>query len=302
MLHVNLLGTGGTYPLKDRMLSSAIVQFNGQSILFDCGEGTQISLKRQQISANRIGTICFTHFHADHISGLPGLLLTMGIEMREKPVTIIGPVGITDIVRSLCVIAPNLPYELRFIELTQEKEEVLIDGIRLRAFRVDHTVDCYGYTAEIDRMGKFSAQKARENNVPMKVWKILQQNESTEYEGVVYTRDMAFEAARRGIKILYCTDTRPTDVIREMGQNADLMILEGMFAEEKKLPRALETHHMMYSEAATLAKEAGADELWLTHYSPSMKNPEQFLSMATNIFENTICGTDTMEKELNFCD
>ncbi len=302
MLHVNLLGTGGTLPLRDRMLSSAIMQYQGNHFLFDCGEGTQISMRRQRISLSRISAICITHVHADHVSGLPGLLLSIGADMRTEPVTVIGPKGIAEVVNSLRIIAPNLPYEIRFIELENDIERFPINGCRLTAFRVDHDVTCYGYAVEIDRIGKFSPQKAKENNVPMKVWKMLQKNERVEADGTVYTRDMAFEDSRRGIKIVFCTDTRPLDIIAEVGRDANLMILEGMFADEKKLPRALETHHMLFREAAELAAKANANELWLTHYSPSQETPELYISAATDVFKNTVCGQDGMEKEINFID
>ena len=302
MLDVTLIGTGGTLPLKDRFLSSCIMKYNGCGFLFDCGEGTQISLRRQKIALSRINTVCITHCHADHVSGLPGLLLSMGNDMRTEPVTLIGPAGFARVLHSLLIIARELPFELNIIELKKDIETLEIDGCRLCAFRVLHSVPCYGYTLEIDRVGRFSPEKAAKNGVPMRAWGLLQKDETVEFDGMTYTRDMAFDEARRGIKTLFCTDTRPLDVIAEMGSGTDLMICEGMFAEDAKLCRAEETRHMTFAEAAGLAKKAAPDELWLTHFSPSLPDPQNYISVATDVFPNAVCGKDGMHKEINFRD
>ena len=302
MLDVTLVGTGGALPLKDRFLSSCIMKYNGNCFLFDCGEGTQISLRRQKIALSRINTICITHCHADHVSGLPGLLLSMGNDMRTEKVTLIGPAGFARVLHSLLIIARELPFETEIIELKQRTENLEIDGCRLTAFRVEHAVPCYGYTLEIDRVGKFSPEKAEKNGVPMRVWGLLQKEETVEFEGKIYTRDMAFDEARRGIKTLFCTDTRPLKIISEMAKGADLMIYEGMFAEDAKVCRAEETKHSTFTEAARLAKEASPGELWLTHFSPSLPDPQNYISVATDIFPNTVCGKDGLHKELNFID
>ena len=119
MLDICLLGTGGMMPLPGRWLTSLALRFNGSCMLIDCGEGTQIAMKRAGISSKPFDVICFTHFHADHISGLPGLLLSMGNAERTEPLTIIGPKGVERVVNSLRVIAPELPFDIKFIELTQ---------------------------------------------------------------------------------------------------------------------------------------------------------------------------------------
>ena len=302
MLDVTLIGTGGALPLKDRFLSSCIMKYNGNAFLFDCGEGTQISLRRQKIALSRINTICITHCHADHVSGLPGLLLSMGNDMRSETVTLIGPAGFARVLHSLLIIARELPFELKIIELKNPLETLEIDGCRLSAFRAEHSIPCYGYVLEIDRVGKFSPEKASRNGVPMRAWGLLQKEESIEFEGKLYTRDMAFDGARQGIKVLFCTDTRPVRAISELGQGADLMICEGMFAEDAKLCRAVETGHMTFAEAAALAKSASPEELWLTHFSPSLPDPQSYVSSATKIFPNTLCGKDGMFKEIKFKD
>ena len=158
MLDVCLLGCGGMMPLPYRWLTALMTRFNGSSLLIDCGEGTQIAIKEKGWSFKPIDVICFTHYHGDHISGLPGLLLTMGNADRTEPLTLIGPKGLERVVNALRVIAPELPFELKFIEITQPEETMELNGYRLKAFRVNHNVLCYGYTLEIDRAGKFDLE------------------------------------------------------------------------------------------------------------------------------------------------
>src|SRR5574344_1126800 len=143
MLDLCLLGTGGMMPLPKRWLTALMTRYNGSSLLIVCGEGTQLAIKECGWSFNPIDVICFTHYHADHISGLPGLLLTMGNADRTKPVTMIGPKGLERVVNSLRVIAPELPFELKFIELTSDTESIDICGYHIDAFRVNHNIVCY---------------------------------------------------------------------------------------------------------------------------------------------------------------
>ena len=134
MLDVCLLGSGGMMPLPYRWLTSLMTRFNGSSLLIDCGEGTQIAIKEKGWSFKPIDVICFTHYHGDHISGLPGLLLTMGNADRKEPLTLIGPKGLERVVTALRVIAPELPFEIKFIEITQPEQTFELNGYRLRRF------------------------------------------------------------------------------------------------------------------------------------------------------------------------
>ncbi|MBP5414353.1 MAG: MBL fold metallo-hydrolase, partial [Lachnospiraceae bacterium] len=143
MLEICLLGTGGMMPLPYRWLTSMMARYNGSSILIDCGEGTQIALKEKGWSPNPIDVICFTHFHADHISGLPGMLLAMGNSDRTDPLTIIGPKGVASVVESLRVIARELPFEIKYLEINGKNQTFEMDGYRINAFRVNHHVVCY---------------------------------------------------------------------------------------------------------------------------------------------------------------
>lgn len=299
MLDVTLLGTGGMLPLKDRWLTSCILSCEGHSILVDCGEGTQIALKNTKCKLKPIDLICITHFHADHISGLPGFLLSMGNEGREEPVTIAGPEGIEKIVKSICIIAPNLPFELKFIDFAEMK--TFSSGkIIITPFKAEHGVECLGYSFYLPRKGRFNAEKAKMNNVPMAVWSRLQKGENVLYDNQLYTSDMVLDADRRGVKVTYCTDSRPVENIAKYTENSDLFICEGLYFDPEKIGRARKTGHMLYSEAASLAAKAGVKEMWLTHYSPAVTDPEEGIEIARAIFPNTECGYDGKRKTISF--
>lgn len=300
MIDVCLLGTGGMMPLPQRALTSLMMRYNGSSILIDCGEGTQVAVKRCGWSFKPIDVICFTHFHADHISGLPGLLLTLGNAERTEPLLMIGPKKLEKVVNSLRVIAPELPFPIVFHELQEAEETITFRDLTIHAFRVNHNVTCYGYTIELQRAGRFDVEKAHKNQVPMKCWSMLQKQESCEYEGNVYTQDMVLGGARKGLKVTYCTDTRPTESIVANAKEADIFICEGMYGEDGKESKAKEYKHMTMYEAAELAKRAGVKELWLTHYSPSLVHPEQFEEKVRKIFPGTIISKDRRSCELLF--
>lgn len=300
MLDVCLLGTGGMMPLPGRWLTALMTRYNGSSLLIDCGEGTQIAIREKGWSFNPIDIICITHFHGDHISGLPGLLLSMGNADRTKPVTIIGPKGLVRVVNSLRVIAPELPFELDLIELDDKEESIEKNGYIINAFRLNHNVVCYGYSLMIKRGGKFFIERAEENNVPQEFWNKLQKGQSIEKDGIKYTPEMVLGPNRKGIKLTYCTDTRPTKSIVENAKDSDLLICEGMYGESGMETKAKNYKHMTFQEAATLAKEAEVSELWLTHFSPSLVRPKSYINMAKNIFPKTKVGKDGKTTILEF--
>lgn len=300
MLDVCLLGTGGMMPLPRRWLTALMTRYNGSSLLIDCGEGTQIAIKNKGWSFNPIDTICFTHFHADHISGLPGLLLTIGNSDRKEPLTIIGPKGVEKVVNSIRVIAPELPFEIKFIEITKPLEKIEINGYRITAFKVNHNVTCYGYSIEIDRAGKFDVDRAVLTGVPKEFWNRLQKGENVETEEITYTPDMVLGPKRKGIKLTYCTDTRPVQSIVDNAKESDLFICEGMYGEKGKEAKAREYKHMTFYEAAKIARDAEVKEMWLTHYSPSLVRPEEYMKEVKRIFPNAIPGKDGKSVELGF--
>lgn len=300
MLDVCLLGCGGMMPLPYRWLTALMTRFNGSSLLIDCGEGTQIAIKEKGWSFKPIDVICFTHFHGDHISGLPGLLLTMGNADRREPLTLIGPKGLERVVTALRVIAPELPFPICFREIEGAEQTFEMNGYRLKAFRVNHNVLCYGYTLEIDRAGKFDPERALAQEIPQRYWNPLQKGETIEADGRILTPDMVLGPPRKGIKLTYTTDTRPTNSIRENAKGSDLFICEGMYGEKEKAAKAVEYKHMTFYEAAQLAKDAEVKEMWLTHYSPSLTWPDEYMDEVRKIFPAAKAGKDKMSVEMNF--
>ena len=301
MLDICLLGSGGMMPLPYRWLTALMVRYNGSSLLIDCGEGTQIAIKEKGWSFKPIDVICFTHYHGDHISGLPGLLLTMGNAERTEPLTLIGPKGLERVVNALRVIAPELPFPIIYKEINGNEETFeLADGYRLKAFRVNHGILCYGYTLELDRAGKFQLQKAMEQEIPKQYWSRLQKGETITDEQAVYTPDMVLGPPRKGIKLTYCTDTRPVPAIVENASGSDLFICEGMYGEKDKDAKAREHKHMTFYEAAKLATDAQVGEMWLTHYSPSLTRPEEYMDDVRKIFPAAKAGKDRKSVELDF--
>lgn len=302
MLDITLLGCGGMMPLPNRFLTSMVARYNGLSILVDCGEGTQIALRRSGLSANPIGIICFTHYHADHISGLPGMLLTMGNAERTEPLILIGPKGLTKVVSSLRVIAPELPFEVVCKEIEGPEDVFEFDGFSIEAFRVQHNVICYGYSIVVPRSGLFSLEAAQKLPIERKYWGKLQKGETVEVDGITYTPDMVMGPARRGLRVTYSTDTRPVQSIVDHSQEADLLIIEGMYGEKEKQQNAVEHKHMMFSEAAEVARSSKAKRMWLTHFSPSLVKPELYMDAVRDVFPEAEAGRDGKNIELNFED
>lgn len=300
MLDICLLGTGGMMPLPYRWLTSLMARFNGTSILIDCGEGTQIAMKEKGWSAKPIDIMCFTHFHADHISGLPGMLLTMGNAERTEPLLMIGPKGLERVVNALRIIAPELPFEIQFMELNEDNLIYEGDGFKIEAFKANHNVLCYGYNIEVTRIGRFDLERARSLEIPQRYWSRLQKGETIEEDGCTYTPDLVLGPPRKGIKVTYCTDSRPTSGIVDAARDADLFICEGMYGEEEKRSKARENKHMMFTEAAQMAKEAMVQELWLTHFSPSLVRAEDYMKDVRKIFSNARAGKDGMSVDLGF--
>lgn len=300
MLDVALLGTGGTMPMKNRWLTSCLIRNEGQGVLIDCGEGTQIALKCAGRSMQKLDLLCFTHYHADHISGLPGLLLSMGLEGRTEPLMLAGPRGLRRTVEGLRVIAPELPFELEYTEFDAEPFTFSAAGLDITAFAVQHTMHCCGYRLHLPRIGKFDPERAKAAGIPVKAWGLLQKQETVILDGVTYHQSQVLGAPRRGLTVTYCTDTRPVPAIMKYADDADLLILEGMYGEPDKLGKAIETKHMMFTEAAEIARDCNAHRLWLTHFSPSLPNPKEYLPLAQEIFPETVIPEDGKALDLQF--
>ena len=301
MLDVCLLGCGGMLPLPSRFLSSLLLRLNGRMLLVDCGEGTQITMRELGWGFVNLDFILTTHFHADHVAGLPGLLLSLSNYGRTQEVTLVGPVGLGQVVNSLKVIAPELGFSLKFIELSTEDKyaaEIMLGEFRVSALPLSHSLPCLGYSISIPRKGKFDPRKAIALNIPIEYWKILQEGKSF----LCYKPEMVLGPPRKGLKVSYITDTLPIDTIPDFVFGSDLFICEGMYGDEEYKEKGETNFHMTFADAAKLAVAAEVEQLWLTHFSPALTAPENYLERTKEIFDNTVVGHDRMTKTLKFVD
>ncbi|MDF2699859.1 MAG: ribonuclease [Haloplasmataceae bacterium] len=311
MIDVALLGCGGSMPIPNRFLTSLLISYRGRKILIDCGEGNQVSMKMLGWGFKTIDVICITHFHADHIVGLPGLLSTIGNSGRTEPIIIIGPKGLNSVMNGLKVIVPFLPYELLIMENELNTYKLNIDKSRLSlnesnpeviitTLNLQHSSDCLGYSLYLNRKPIFDPIKASNNQVPKIYWNRLQKGETIQIENKIYEPQMVLGTERRGIKISYITDTRPFTEIIEFVKNSDLFICEGMYGDNNDLNKAINNKHMLFSEAADLASKSEVIELILTHFSPVMGDPEIYYENAKGIFNYTTIGFDRLTRTLKF--
>ena len=293
MLEFCTLGTGGTLPIPERALSSLYVRVNGQGMLIDCGEGTQVGIRKLGWGFRCLDGMLLTHYHGDHCTGLAGLLLSLAKAGRDEPFHIWGPKGLKHVVEGLCVIVPPLPFPVYLHELPPEGGDAELIGLRIHAFPVDHGgIPCFGYRLTLERTAAFDPEKAKALGVPMQDWKRLQQGESVRVGLKKIRPEDVTGEKRKGITFIFSTDTRPCETLEKNCEGADLLVLEGMYGSEDKMPQALKNHHMLFAEAAGIAKKAGSGGLLLTHFSTSLEDPEEYLPEARNIFEKTWAAKD----------
>lgn len=299
MMDLALLGCGGSMPMTYRRLSAMLINFRGRKVLIDCGEGTQVAIRSIGWGFKTIDYICISHFHGDHTVGIPGLLGTIGNSGRTEPLTIIGPKGMQAVIDGLRVICPYLPYEVRIIEAPNESVE-LYEDMKLETLELEHSAPCLGYRFDVKRRAKFSVESAENNNVPKILWNRLQKGSELEYKGRIYKSSMVLGEEREGIRLSFITDSRPLDVIPKFIENSDLFVCEGTYGNDEDKLKAIANCHMTFREAATMAREGNVKEMLLTHFSPAMMFPEQYIMNAREVFENTVLGEDGLIKNLSF--
>lgn len=305
MIDLVLLGCGGNVPMPNRNLSSLFINYRGRKILIDCGEGTQVSMRMKNCGFKDIDLILITHIHGDHIIGLIGLLSTMGNSGKREDVTIVGPRGIIEAMKAIRVLVEYLPYKINIIEDPKETfsiENDILKDLEISTLELEHSTECLGYSLYFKRTPKFNVKKAMENNVPKELWSKLQKNDEVFYDNKTYTSDMVLGDDRKGIKISFITDTRPLFTIPDFIKDSDLFVCESMYGDDMDISKAVKNKHMTFTEAANLARLGNVKSLLLTHFSPSLENPNEFLGNATRIFPNTIIGYDRLSLSLNYED
>jgi ribonuclease Z len=299
VLDVALVGTGGMMPLPNRWLSSVLVRYQGRLLLFDCGEGTQISLRALGWGLKAIDMILISHLHGDHLAGLPGLLLTLGNSGRTEHVRVLGPAGLSEAVKSLRVVAPYLPFEVCCRDL-EPGETFQFADLHGTSAEADHHVPCLAYRLDLPREPAFLPERARALGVPVQDWKRLQRGESIDWQGRRIAPEAVLGPPRKGLSLGLVTDTRPTPILEQLVSEVDLLICEGMYGSDEDLARARERKHMTFREAASLASNAGVGQLVLTHFSPSLTDPKAYESEAQAIFPETRVGEDHLSLGLSF--
>lgn len=300
MIDVLLLGTGAMVPLPDRWLSSVLLRCRGSLVLFDCGEGTQISWRRFHWGFRRLDAICLSHAHADHVAGLPGLLHTVAHAGRVEPLVIYGPVGIAKVVEGLRVIAQPLPFAVDVHELGDGDRFAMPEGLRGTVREGRHRVPVLGYRLDMDRGPAFDRERAIALDVPRTLWSRLQRGERVEVDGRTILPEAVLGESRPGISVAFVTDTRPTAALGELVRDVDLLICEATYGEDADQPKAEQHGHMTVREAASLAARSGAGALWLTHFGAGMTDPEAYAGTAWSEFPGAVMGRAGLTGRLTF--
>jgi ribonuclease Z len=299
MIDLILLGTSGTVPLPGRPLSSLLARVGPDLILFDCGEGTQVSMRRWGWGFKALSAICLSHLHADHVAGLPGLLLTIANAGRLDPLDVYGPSGARQVVAGLRVIAPRLPYDVRVHELGAASA-IPWQAAMLASLPVDHGVPCLAYRLDLPRGRRFDPAAARALAVPVEAWKTLQRGTPVVVGGRLIRPDDVLGPPRRGLRIAYVTDTRPTAELPDFVAEADLLVIEGTYGDPADAENAIANKHLLFSEAAEIGRQAGVRQLWLTHFSARLLEPDRYLGQATRFLPATTVGREGLWTTLRF--
>ena len=300
-----VLGCGGMMPLPYRHLTSVLLRREGELFLFDGGEGTQVSLRRLNLKWKKINAIFVSHTHADHVTGLPGIMMLSSQVDRTEPLYIYGPPKIAEYIEtSRKVLDMFINYPVVVKEITAPCVAHGGEGFYIRAFPLAHTKTCVGYTLEeLDRPGEFSPEKAKALKVPMgPLWGKLQKGESvTASDGKTVTPDQVLGPSRSGRKFSYVTDTLYKPSIADEVRGSDLLICEGMF-EDALIDQAREKKHMTAKQAATIARDAGVKRMAMIHYSPRYTDRELsvLLDEARTIFPAAELTKDRMHFDIPY--
>ena len=301
-LTVTFLGTSSAAPTEGRGLPAIAVQREGNVLLLDCGEGVQRQVLNQGVGLNKEMSILITHLHGDHVTGLLGLLQTMGMAQRSKPLNIVGP---RDLLKWLTVTAQilniGLPFKLNFFPA---KQGIVLrtKAFVIRAAKATHSVEAYAYLVqEKDRPGVFHPERAKALGVPEgKLWSTLQKGRKVRgVEGRIVAPAEVMGPSRRGRRVGYSGDTRPSPRLAKFFSKCDLLIFDSTFHGKDK-DKALERKHSTSLEAAGLAKSANVRRLALTHFSARYSNVGSLVRQARSVFPETIAARDGLRLEVDY--
>lgn len=309
MIDITILGTAATMPLPDRALASVLLSCTGNTILFDCGEGTQTAARKAHVSLMKLSLIALTHYHGDHIFGLPGLLQTMACLGRRDPLFVCGPDGLHEAMRALLTLAGPLPFDVIAISIPDDGICLgsTIPGWPLEAslipVKTKHRTASFGYRFELSRPGRFNPEAAKTLKVPLPKWSTLQHGENVELDsGRIVTPDEVLGPPRAGLSVCISGDTAPCSSLTEGAAGADLFICEATYGDEDNSDQASLYGHSTFSQAAATAAKAGAKRLLLTHFSQMMEVPEDYLDNARAGYREAECAADGMKIRLCFED
>lgn len=300
MIDVMLLGNGAMMPLPDRYLSATLFRTGSHMHLIDCGEGTQVAMRQHGWGFKRLDSILLTHFHADHIAGIPGLMHTLAHSGKTDPLHIVGPKATYQIIEGLFIIVGQLPFDVFIHEMEQGSELDLPGGVRVSVAEGEHRGPVLSYRFDVDRAPAFLPERAEALGVPVNLWSNLQRGESVEVKGRNISPDEVLSGPREGVSFGIATDTRPVDAIARLQHGVDLLIAEGTYGDDADGDKAQERGHMTFREAATLANRIEAGALWLTHFGVGLVQPEEFLENAVSVFPRTTLGVSGLKGTIRF--
>ncbi len=299
-LRIIFLGTGGSWPTVKRNVSSIAVKRGSEIILFDCGEGTQRQFQQSNLSYMQISKIFITHFHGDHFLGIPGLIQTMQLNDRDKPLHIYGPKGMVELTNQLLTLGYFRPsYRVIAHEVT-DGEEIKFDGYSISALKVSHNIPALAYSVqEYQRAGKFNKSKALKMGIPEgPLFSKLQKGQTIVLpNGEKVTPDLILGPSRKGRKIVISGDTKPSNHIIGFSENADVLIHEATF-DSRLQDIAREYGHTTAAQAAEIAKEAGVEKLFLVHISPRYLDYHVLEDEARSVFPHSYAPKDFQEIEV----
>ena len=294
-LRIVTLGTSSGKPTLSRNVAAVAIMLDGVLALFDCGEGTQLQITHAGLRPSKLAVVCITHFHGDHVNGLPGFLSTLALSQHDRAVTVAGPIGLCDYfatLRRLGILAPR--YRVHLEELSHDTVLFDRDRFRIRCARVEHRIETWGYRfEEYDRPGRFDVDAAKALGVrsgPL-FGKLQQGKEITLDDGSVIRPDQVLGPPRPGRSVAYVTDTRPCTAAIDLARNVDLLVHEGTYGPELA-EEARKRGHCTVVDAAQVAASAGAKQLVITHLSPKHYDIGPLIQAAREVFPATVIARD----------